>query len=97
MKPSNESTSTMQVTLFTKPNCGPCAAVKYGLTSRGLPFAIVDVSADHGAADRVVAMGYRQMPVVLVERPGQPDEHWSGMSLERICALAAEWRLQDAG
>lgn len=83
----------MQVTLFTKPGCGPCMAVKHGLASRGISFDMVDVSADPAAADQVIALGYRQMPVVLIHRPGQPAEHWSGMNFEAICTLAAEWRV----
>lgn len=74
----------MSVTLYSKPNCGKCISTVTALKSRGIDFNYVDVTKDVDAFDRVVSLGYREMPVV--EAGG---EHWSGFRIDLINKLAA--------
>lgn len=83
----------MTVTLFTKPSCGPCMGVKHALQSRGIPFRVVDVTADAEAAAKITRMGYRSVPVVMVSEA----EHWSGFDMERINRLADRMPYLAAG
>ncbi|SEN87321.1 ribonucleoside-diphosphate reductase class Ib glutaredoxin subunit [Paracoccus alcaliphilus] len=74
----------MTITIYTKPDCGPCLATKHALAARGIPFNTVDLTADPEALARVTRMGYRSAPVVIVSE----SEHWSGFDLARITDLA---------
>ena len=85
--------STPKVKLFTLPTCGPCKAIKHGLTNRGIPFEEVDVSQDQAGYAEWKALGYSQTPVTLA-----PDgSHWFGLDPRRLGDLAAFYGGKDAG
>jgi len=75
---------TATITLFSKPACVQCTATKRAFDARGIVYDIVDISQDVDARDRVVALGHRSAPVVIVG-----DDHWSGFRPDKIAALAA--------
>ncbi|ORM37787.1 glutaredoxin-like protein NrdH [Williamsia sp. 1135] len=75
----------MTITVYTKPACVQCNATYQALRKNNIPFEIVDIAADADARDALLALGYRQAPVVHVDA----DEHWSGFRPDRIKALAA--------
>lgn len=52
-------TKRQVVRVFSKPNCGPCAAVKRFLTSNSIPY---DEATEQEAADR----GYRSVPITEI-------------------------------
>lgn len=81
-KPKKED--KMSVKLYSKPACGKCVATKTALDARGITYEYVDVTKDADAFDRVVSLGYREMPVVETS-----EQHWSGFRLDLIDALAA--------
>ena len=74
----------MAITVYTKPACVQCNATYKALDKHGLDYTVVDISLDDDARDYVMALGYLQAPVVVVD-----DEHWSGFRPERIKAVAA--------
>lgn len=71
------------VTVYSKPACVQCTATTRALEARGIAFAVVDLSADAEAFDRVTAMGYRQAPVVVAGA-----DHWAGFRPDRIAQIA---------
>ncbi|MFZ2509592.1 MAG: glutaredoxin-like protein NrdH [Gordonia sp. (in: high G+C Gram-positive bacteria)] len=74
----------MTITVYTKPACVQCNATYKALDKHGLDYNVVDISLDDDARDYVMALGYLQAPVVVVD-----DEHWSGFRPERIKAVAS--------
>jgi glutaredoxin-like protein NrdH len=84
----------MKVTIYTKPGCGPCAATRHAMESRGVPFETVNVMDDDAALDAIKGLGYLTVPVVLVQ-DGDAAEHWGGFQLDRIADLAGKLRMQE--
>ena len=75
----------MTVTVYTKPACVQCNATYKALDKAGITYEKVDISVDDEAREYVLALGYLQAPVVVVD-----GEHWSGFRPDRIKALANE-------
>ncbi|NMO02027.1 redoxin NrdH [Gordonia sp. TBRC 11910] len=73
----------MAITVYTKPACVQCNATYKALDKQGLSYEVVDISENPEARDYVMALGYLQAPVVVVD-----GEHWSGFRPDRIKALA---------
>ena len=73
------------ITVFTKPGCPQCHAVFRALDTMGIEYRRVDISADRGARDYVMALGYLAAPVVYAG----PDNHHGGFRPDRLQALAA--------
>ena len=84
----------MKIVLYTKPGCGPCAATRHAMESRGVPFETVNVMDDDAALDAIKGLGYLTVPVVLVQ-DGHAAEHWGGFQLDRIADLAGKLRMQE--
>ena len=84
----------MKIVLYTKPGCGPCAATKHAMESRGIPFEAIDVMDDDAALNAIKGLGYLTVPVVLVQ-DGHAAEHWGGFQLDRIADLAGKLRMQE--
>lgn len=84
----------MKIVLYTKPGCGPCAATRHAMESRGVPFETVNVMDDDAALDAIKGLGYLTVPVVLVQ-DGDAAEHWGGFQLDRIAYLAGRLRMQE--
>ena len=74
----------MSITVYTKPACVQCNATYKALDNAGLDYEIIDITAVPEARDYVMALGYLQAPVVVVD-----GEHWSGFRPDRIKALAS--------
>ena len=73
----------MSITVYTKPACVQCNATYKALDNAGLDYEIIDITEVPEARDYVMALGYLQAPVVVVD-----GEHWSGFRPDRIRALA---------
>lgn len=73
----------MTITVYSKPACVQCTATYRALEQRGLNYTVIDLSEDADAMDRVTALGYRQVPVVVAG-----EQHWSGFRPDMIGALA---------
>ncbi|ENM5897691.1 glutaredoxin-like protein NrdH [Vibrio mimicus] len=72
----------MKITVYSKPNCMQCVATQKALTAKGIAFDMVSLNDNQQAMDRVTALGYRQVPVVVAG-----EEHWSGFRPDRIGQL----------
>ena len=73
----------MTATLYTKPGCVQCNALKQAMERQDIDFGIVDISEDADAYDLVVGLGYRQVPVVIAG-----DYHFSGFNPAKLDELA---------
>lgn len=70
------------VTVYSNPGCQPCRATKKWLTDRGIPFRDVDLQTNTTDLEAVLALGYREAPVVIASVDGTPaaEVHWSGFN-----------------
>ncbi|CAM3930784.1 glutaredoxin-like protein NrdH [Tsukamurella strandjordii] len=73
------------VTVYTKPACVQCTATYRALDKAGIEYTSVDISVDADARDYVLALGYLQAPVVVIDG----GDHWSGFRPDRIKTLQA--------
>jgi glutaredoxin-like protein NrdH len=71
------------ITVYSKPSCVQCTATTRALDARGLPYEVVDLTEDADAMAAVMAMGYRQAPVVVAG-----EAHWAGFRPDMIGQLA---------
>jgi glutaredoxin-like protein NrdH len=74
----------MSITVYSKPACVQCTATTRALDRQGLDYTIVDVSTDEQAYERVLGLGYRQVPVVIAG-----ETHWGGFRPDMISTLAS--------
>ena len=72
----------MTVTVYSKPACVQCPATTRALDARGIAYTLVDLTQDAVAMARVLAMGYRQAPVVIAG-----EQHWGGFRPDMIGRL----------
>ena len=56
----------MEYTVYVKPNCTYCAAMKRDLTSNGIEFTEVDLTQDEEALEKVSAL-FSTAPVLEVK------------------------------
>ena len=73
----------MTITVYSKPACVQCTATTRALDARGLSYDVIDLTEDEAAMARVVALGYRQAPVVIAG-----EAHWAGFRPDMIGRLA---------
>ena len=82
------------VTLYTTPFCGYCFAAKRLLSSKGVAFEEIDVSADPARRAEMVerAMGRRTVPQIFIggEGIGGSDELHALDRAGRLDALLAD-------
>ncbi|NKE08671.1 MULTISPECIES: glutaredoxin-like protein NrdH [Kocuria] len=72
----------MSVTVYSKPSCVQCNATYRALKKSDIDYTVIDVTEDQDAYNRVVAMGYQQVPVVVAG-----EDHWSGFRPDKISSL----------
>lgn len=74
----------MTITVYSKPACVQCTATTRALDAKGLSYSLIDLTEDADAMDRVMAMGYRQAPVVVAG-----EAHWAGFRPDMIGRIAS--------
>lgn len=72
----------MTITVYSKPACVQCTATTRALDAKGIGYELVDLTTDDEAMERVVALGYRQAPVVVAG-----DAHWAGFRPDLIAGI----------
>lgn len=72
----------MTITVYSKPACVQCVATYRALDNLGVDYTVIDLSQDSDALERVSALGYRQVPVVMAG-----GDHWAGFRPDKISAL----------
>lgn len=70
------------VEVFGQPGCNKCTATTREMKKLGKEFEYHDVSKDPAALDRILALGYQQVPVVI-----NGTDHWSDFRKDKIAAL----------
>jgi glutaredoxin-like protein NrdH len=80
------------ITVYSKPGCVQCNAVKKWLGKRGIEHAVVDVTQSPADLAALKELGYEAVPVTFVSN-GDPetDLHFYGfndMFLEKYCTEA---------
>lgn len=73
----------MSVTVYSKSDCVQCNATYRTLKKHGIDYDVIDVTEDAAAYQRVVSLGYQQVPVVETN-----ENHWSGYRPDMIAELA---------
>lgn len=74
--------SEPNVIVYTMPNCVQCNATYRALDSANISYTVIDVSKDEEARQKIMALGHRAAPVVVVG-----EEHWSGFRPDLIAKL----------
>ncbi len=75
-------------TVYTKPNCVQCDMTKRLMDKIGVEYTTVDIVENPEELDKLIKMGYRAAPVVVVTSETS-IESWAGFQPEKITALAA--------
>ena len=86
--PTITTTQRDTITVYGKPLCVQCTATYRALDKAGLDYEVVDLSQDEKALAAVVALGYRQAPVVVAGA-----DHWAGFRPDLITARATARRV----
>ena len=74
----------MMVTVYSQPNCPPCAATRRKLDQLDIDYVEIDVSESPSALAYAVSLGHQQTPVVVAG-----EQNWSGFRPDLIAKLAA--------
>ena len=72
----------MESTVFSRPDCNPCAKVKTWLNNKNVNYREVDVSKDVQGLNTLKDLGYTSVPVILAG-----NGHWSGINLDKMKEL----------
>lgn len=71
-----------QITLYSKDNCFGCDATKRKFAEEGISYREKNVDHDEKARDKVIALGFMQMPVVVTD-----TDSWFGYRPDKIEAI----------
>jgi glutaredoxin-like protein NrdH len=71
-------------TVYSKPACVQCDMTKKMLDKNGIEYTVVDITEDLQAYEKIVAMGFMSVPVVI-----SGDNAWAGFQPDKINAIAA--------
>ena len=69
-------------TVYTKDNCHGCTATKRYLTENGIEFVEKNVDRDEKAREKVMALGFMQMPVVVTD-----TDSWFGFDPGKLAMI----------
>lgn len=72
----------MVVEVFGQDYCMACKATKRWLDENEIDYTYHDIQKDSVALDKVMALGYGGVPVVVT-----PNLHWQGFSLPNLKKL----------
>lgn len=63
-----------EVIVYSKPNCMQCEFTKRWLHENGIQYTAYDVTKNERYVNRVIQLGYQNLPVVYVDK----KRHWYG-------------------
>lgn len=81
---------TQSITVYTKPNCPQCEATKRSLNRAGLAYNTIDITTDEHALNLLQQAGFKQAPVVMINREGSDPtllDYWSGYRPDKLREL----------
>lgn len=80
----------MKITVYTTPGCSQCNLTKKWLTTRSIPFDVVDLSESPADMAAVKALGYAAAPVIIVSNgDAETDIHWYGFNPANLARYTA--------
>ena len=71
----------MNITVYSKPNCGACDITKQWLDSNNLPYESINAYEDEQAMAELQKHGFMSFPVVTVNGF---DRAWTGFEINRL-------------
>ncbi|MGM3162772.1 glutaredoxin-like protein NrdH [Dickeya undicola] len=74
----------MIISVYSKTDCPQCDATCRTLDNYGVTYRKIDISSDEQAREHVLALGYRQVPVVETD-----EVHWCGFRPDKLRSLRA--------
>lgn len=80
----------MTVTLYTKPGCQQCVLTSKKFNQAGVEFTTKDISESEEAYNEVVALGYKSLPVVVVQEADGEPTSWAGLRPDMIRDLTSK-------
>lgn len=63
-----------EVIVYSKPNCMQCEFTKRWLHENDIPYTAYDVTKNERCVNRVIQLGYQNLPVIYVDK----KRHWFG-------------------
>lgn len=72
-----------EVIVYSKPNCMQCEFTKRWLHENGITYTVYDVTKNERYVNRVIQLGYQNLPVVYVDK----KRHWFGFRPDLMEAL----------
>lgn len=75
-----ETSENTVLTVYGKPGCVQCTATERYLSTRKIPFTKIDVTQSEEGFNRIVGLGYQQVPVVETAT----GDHWYGFVPDRL-------------
>jgi len=72
----------MTTTVYTKDNCQGCKATIRFLDGNDIPYVTKNVDTDEKAREKVMALGFMQMPVVVT-----PTDSWFGYRPDKLVTV----------
>lgn len=65
--------------VYTQPGCSACLATHRELHKKQISYVEIDVTKNTEERERLVSLGYQQMPVVFAN-----GEYWTGFRPDKI-------------
>lgn len=81
----------MEITVWTKSNCMPCAMTKKELTKRGINFVEKNLEEDAEQLQAFIDQGLAAAPIVVTD-----TKTWSGFRIDKITSLATYLKSQES-
>lgn len=81
----------MSITLYGRPECGPCKPVRRKLDNEHVPYDYVDLSTQPAAQARLRAAGMTGTPIIETE-----TDTFSGLHTDKLNAAIEHTRAQSA-
>ena len=70
------------IKMYTRDNCTQCIATKQFLDRQEVDYEIIDLDKEPEAMVQVEEMGYRSLPILVVD-----NESWSGFRPDKLSKL----------
>jgi glutaredoxin-like protein NrdH len=82
------------ITIYSRPSCQPCRAVKRWWDRKGVTYQEVNVEESPDDLAAIKALGYDSVPVIVVSN-GDPetDIHWQGLVLANLEKYTTEQKV----
>lgn len=83
-----DTSNRLPIVVYTKNNCQPCRLTKDYLTKHKIRYVEFNVEDEPEAYQKVIDMGYQQVPVVVVPFDWQATaRHWSGLRPDLLATI----------